>query len=169
MIRELRIDWDFGTPIAGDATMQTTLILLKPDAIQRGLVGEMTGRFERKGLQLVGAKLLSVSEDLASRHYAEHEGKPFFGDLIQFITSTPVLAMALRGRDAIAVCRKLVGATDGTQADPGTIRGDYGLSKSLNMVHASDSAESAERELKLWFTDGEVIDWQRSTQQWIGE
>lgn len=149
--------------------MQTTLILVKPDAIQRGLVGEIVGRFERKGLQLVGAKLVSVSEDLAKRHYAEHEGKPFFGELIAFITSTPMLALALRGREAIAVCRTLVGATDGTQADAGTIRGDFGLSKSLNMVHASDSPESAERELGLWFADGELVAWERSTQQWIGE
>ena len=148
--------------------MQTTLILIKPDAVQRGLCGEILSRFERKGLQIVGAKLTAVSSDLARQHYAEHEGKPFFEDLVGFITSTPVLALALRGRDAIAVCRKLVGATDGTQADPGTIRGDFGLSKSLNMVHASDSPESAERELALWFGKGEVIDYDRSAQQWIG-
>ncbi|MEX2673700.1 MAG: nucleoside-diphosphate kinase [Phycisphaeraceae bacterium] len=147
--------------------MQTTLILIKPDAVQRGLVGEIISRFERKGLQLVGTKLVAVSEDLASEHYAEHKDKPFFPDLIGFITSTPVVALALHGRDAIAVCRKLVGATDGTQADPGTIRGDFGLSKSLNMVHASDSPESAERELKLWFTDAERVDYDRSSQAWI--
>ena len=149
--------------------MQTTLILVKPDAVQRGLVGEIVSRFERKGLALVGAKLVAVSEDVAKQHYAEHEGKPFFPDLIKFITSTPVLALALKGREAITVCRKLVGATDGTQADPGTIRGDFGLSKSLNMVHASDSPESAERELKLWFGEGELVSYERSTQQWIGE
>jgi nucleoside-diphosphate kinase len=148
-------------------TMQTTLIILKPDCVQRGLMGRIIERFEAKGLQVIGAKFIRVPADLAKRHYAEHEGKPFFASLIEFITSTPVMVLALRGREAVAVCRKLIGATDGAAAEPGTIRGDFGLSKSLNLVHGSDSPASAERELKLWFSEGELVDWQRITQRWI--
>jgi nucleoside-diphosphate kinase len=148
--------------------MQTTLIIVKPDAVQRGLIGQIISRFEAKGLQLVGARFMQVSEDLARRHYAEHEGKPFFKDLIGFITACPVMVMAVRGREAVSVCRKLIGATDGVAADPGTLRGDFGLSKSFNLVHGSDSAESAERELALWFGEGEIVDWQRCAEPWIG-
>ena len=147
--------------------MQTTLIILKPDAVQRGLMGRIINRFESKGLQVVAAKFIRVPAELAKKHYAEHEGKPFFASLIEFITSTPVMVLAIRGREAVAVCRKLIGATDGAAADPGTIRGDLGISKSLNLVHGSDSPTSAERELKLWFGADELIDWQRTAQQWI--
>jgi len=147
--------------------MQTTLIILKPDCVQRGLVGEVLQRFERKGLKIVGGKFIAVPEDLAKKHYAEHDGKPFFGDLISFITSSPVLVLAIRGPEAVTVCRTLIGKTDGKAADPGTIRGDLGISKSTNLVHGSDSPESAERELKLWFADGEINDWDRSTENWI--
>ena len=147
--------------------MQTTLIILKPDAVQRGLMGRVIDRFETKGLQVVGAKFMRVATDVAKRHYAEHEGKPFFGSLIEFITSTPVMVLAIHGREAVAVCRKLIGATDGAAAEPGTIRGDLGISKSLNLVHGSDSAASAERELKLWFAPGEIVEWERTVARWI--
>ncbi len=147
--------------------METTLIILKPDAVQRGLMGRIIDRFERKGLAVVGAKFMKVSEEIATQHYAEHQGKPFFPDLLSFITSSPVLVLALRGDGAVAVCRKLIGQTNGAEADPGTIRGDFGLSKSLNMVHGSDSLESAERELAIWFGEGEIVDYDRSVQGWI--
>lgn len=149
--------------------MQTTLIILKPDCVQRGLMGDVLSRFERKGLAVVGAKFIAVPEDTAKQHYAEHAERPFFGELISFITSTPVLVLALRGREAVATCRKLIGSTDGCEADPGTIRGDFGLSKSVNLVHGSDSPESAERELAIWFGDGELVDYTRDSQKWIGE
>lgn len=147
--------------------MQTTLIILKPDAVQRGLCGQILARFEAKGLKVVGGKFMQVSEDLARKHYAEHEGKPFFNDLISFITATPVLVLAVRGPEAVSVCRTLIGKTDGKDAAPGTIRGDYGISKSTNLVHGSDSAESAERELALWFDGGELHEWTRTNEDWI--
>jgi len=147
--------------------MQRTLIILKPDAVQRGLVGPILSRFEQKGLKLVGGKFMRVPESLAKQHYAEHEGKPFFNDLLAFITKAPVLVLAIEGPDAVAVCRALIGATDGKQATPGTIRGDFGVSKSTNLVHGSDSPESAERELKLWFNDDELHDWSRDLEGWI--
>ena len=147
--------------------MQTTLIILKPDAVQRGLMGQVLARFEGKGLQIVGAKFVKVAPEVARQHYAEHQGKPFFDSLISFITSTPVMVLAVRGRDAVAACRKLIGATDGANAEPGTIRGDHGISKSLNLVHGSDSPQSAERELKLWFNEGEIVQWDRTVEPWI--
>lgn len=147
--------------------MQTTLIILKPDCVQRGLIGQVLARFECKGLKIVGGKFIQVSEVLAKKHYAEHEDKPFFDNLIQFITSAPVLVLAVRGPEAVGVCRTLIGKTDGKEAAPGTIRGDFGISKSTNLVHGSDSPESAERELALWFADAEIVDWDRSAEQWI--
>jgi len=147
--------------------VQTTLIILKPDAVQRGLMGEVIARLERKGLQIVGGKFMQVPDDLANRHYAEHDGKPFFNDLIGFITSTPVMVLAVRGREAVTVCRTLIGKTDGAAADPGTIRGDFGNSKSMNLVHGSDSPESAERELALWFSGGEIVEYDRAIDAWL--
>lgn len=147
--------------------MQTTLIILKPDCVQRSLMGQVIARFEQKGLQVVGGKFIRVPEGTAKEHYAEHAEKPFFGDLIAFITSSPVLVLAIRGDEAVAVCRKLIGATNGIKADPGTLRGDFGISGQLNLVHGSDSPESAERELALWFAEGEIVDWQRTNQQWF--
>jgi len=147
--------------------MQTTLIILKPDCVQRGLTGEVLQRFERKGLKIVGGKFIKVPEDLAKKHYAEHDGKPFFGDLISFITSSPVLVLAIAGPEAVTVCRTIIGKTDGKEAAPGTIRGDFGISKSTNLVHGSDSPESAQRELALWFNDGEIVDWDRNNESWI--
>ncbi len=147
--------------------MQTTLIILKPDCVQRGLMGEVIGRFERKGLRIVAARFMQVPDDLARTHYGEHEGKPFFESLLEFITATPVLVMAVRGRKAVEICRTLIGPTDGSQAPPGTIRGDYGMNNSTNLVHGSDSPESAEREMNLWFDPAELIDWRRDHQPWI--
>ncbi|MEM0913081.1 MAG: nucleoside-diphosphate kinase [Planctomycetota bacterium] len=147
--------------------METTFIFLKPDAVQRGLIAEIVGRFERKGLELAGMKLMMVPKDLAEQHYAEHAEKPFFPGLIGFVTSGPVLAMAWRGVDAVAVCRKLIGATNGRNAEPGTIRGDFGMSGANNMVHGSDSLESANRELDLWFADGELVAHEPTLKPWV--
>ncbi|MGB0767951.1 MAG: nucleoside-diphosphate kinase [Phycisphaeraceae bacterium] len=147
--------------------MQTTLIFLKPDAVQRGLMGKIIQRFEDKGLSFVGVKLVTVSEDLAKKHYAEHAEKPFFPGLLKFITSSPVLACAIQGPNAVTVCRNLIGATNGQKADPGTIRGDLGMSGANNLVHGSDSPESAQRELALWFTDNELVAMNKTANQWI--
>ncbi|MCS7007693.1 MAG: nucleoside-diphosphate kinase [Thermoleophilia bacterium] len=133
---------------------ETTLVLVKPDGIRRGLAGDIIARFERRGLELRGARLLRVSKALARKHYAEHRGKPFFDDLVEFITSGPVLALAVSGESAIAVVRAMMGATNPLDAAPGTIRGDLALELSENVVHGSDSRESARRELALFFPDG---------------
>ena len=147
--------------------MQTTFIFIKPDAVQRGLAGKILARFEDKGLSFVGIKLVQVSEDLAKQHYAEHAEKPFFPGLLKFITSSPVLACAIQGPNAIAVCRNLIGATNGQKADPGTIRGDFGMSGANNMIHGSDSPESAQRELALWFKPDELVTMDKTANQWI--
>ena len=146
--------------------METTLIILKPDAVQRGLVGKVLGRFEAKGLRLVGMKLMHVPEDLARTHYAEHEGKPFYPGLIKFITSSPVVVLAVRGAEAIGVCRNLIGATNGRKAAPGSIRGDFGMSAGFNLIHGSDSAASAQRELGLWFDAEELVDYEPTREAW---
>jgi nucleoside-diphosphate kinase len=147
--------------------MQTTLIILKPDAVQRGLMGRMISRFEDKGLQIAGAKLIQIDENLASKHYAEHEGKPFYPGLVKFITSCPVMVMAVRGTNAVATARQMMGKTTGYEADTGSIRGDFSNSKSFNLVHGSDSDESAARELALYFDDSEIHDYQRAIDPWI--
>ena len=146
---------------------QTTLVLVKPDGVQRGLMGQILSRFESKGLRIVGARMIQVDENLARTHYVEHVEKPFFPNLLKFITSAPVLALALRGREAVVVCRSLIGPTDSAVAAPGTIRGDFGACQSFNLVHGSDSIESAERELKLWFTESDIHDYERAMDQWI--
>jgi nucleoside-diphosphate kinase len=133
---------------------ETTLVLVKPDGMRRRLAGELLARFERRGLELRGARLLTIPAEVARRHYAEHEGKPFFGDLVSFITSGPVLALALAGESAIGVVRTMMGATNPLDSAPGTIRGDFALELSENIVHGSDSPASAERELALFFPDG---------------
>jgi nucleoside-diphosphate kinase len=135
---------------------ERTLVLIKPDAMQRALAGEILARFERRGLSVRAARLVQVERDLAEVHYAEHREKPFFGELVQFITSAPTLALVLEGEAAIEVVRTTIGATNPTNADPGTIRGDLALAMPNNLVHGSDSAESAEREIALWFPDGIV-------------
>lgn len=147
--------------------MQTTLIILKPDAVQRGVMGRIIARFEDKGLQVVGCKLMQISQELAATHYEAHKSKGFYAGLVRFMTSSPVLVLALRGNDAIAIARNMMGATFGSKANPGTIRGDFGVSNSFNLIHGSDSPEAAERELSLFFRPGEVLEWSRHADQWI--
>jgi nucleoside-diphosphate kinase len=134
--------------------VETTLVLVKPDGISRGLAGEIVARFERRGYELRGARLLKIPRTLAAQHYAEHKGKPFYGELVSFITSGPVLALAVRGENAIAGIRGMMGATNPADAAPGTIRGDFATELSENVVHGSDSRASARRELALFFPDG---------------
>jgi nucleoside-diphosphate kinase len=133
--------------------MDRTLILVKPDAFARGLTGEIIARFERKGLRIAALQLMTMSDDLARRHYAEHEGKPFFGELVEFITSGPLVAMVLEGDSAVEAARQVIGATNPLQAAPGSIRGDLAIAVGQNMVHGSDSPESAERESALFFPE----------------
>jgi nucleoside-diphosphate kinase len=133
--------------------MDRTLILVKPDAFARGLTGEIIGRFERKGLRIVALKHMTVDEDLAKRHYAEHDGKPFFGELVEFITSGPLVAMVLEGESAVTAARQVIGATNPLEAAPGSIRGDFAIPVGQNMVHGSDSPESAAREAGLFFPE----------------
>ncbi len=147
--------------------MQTTLIILKPDAVQRGLMGRIITRFEDKGLQVVGAKMMTISAELAATHYQSHEGKKFYPALVRFMTSSPVLVLAIRGNNAIEVSRKMMGATFGSKAEPGTIRGDFGVSNSFNLIHGSDSPEAAERELKLFFEPGQVLSFTRAQEGWV--
>ncbi|HEY7196037.1 MAG TPA: nucleoside-diphosphate kinase [Gaiellaceae bacterium] len=136
---------------------ERTLVLVKPDAVQRGLAGEILARLERRGLTLAGAKLVQVDRDLAERHYAEHAEKPFFGELVEFITSAPTLALVVEGESAIEVVRTTMGATNPVNAGPGTIRGDLALAMPNNLVHGSDAPESAEREIGLWFSPDELV------------
>src|SRR3954452_126061 len=136
---------------------EQTLVLIKPDAVRRKLAGEILARFERRGLEIRAAKLLTVDRALAEEHYAEHREKPFFGELVEFITSAPTLALVLEGESAIKVVRTTMGATNPTEADPGSIRGDLALAMPDNLVHGSDSPESAEREIGLWFTAVELV------------
>ena len=147
--------------------MERTLIILKPDAVQRGLVGEILTRFEKKGLQIVGAKLMRIPQSLAETHYEPHKGKPFYPGLVKFMTSSPVVVLALAGKDAMTIARKMMGATFGSKAEPGTIRGDLGVSNSFNLIHGSDSPEAAQRELGLFFKSDELLDWQPASQQWV--
>jgi nucleoside-diphosphate kinase len=148
--------------MAEETKVERTLVLVKPDGVARGLVGEIVGRFERKGLKIVAARLMLVPPELAARHYAEHHGKPFYPGLIAHITSGPVVAMAVEGRSAIATVRLMVGATNPQTAAPGTIRGDLAISMTPNLVHASDSTESAERELGLYFERGAYVSYARA-------
>ena len=147
--------------------MERTLIILKPDAVQRGLSGEIITRFEKKGLQIVGMKMMRIPQQLAETHYEPHKGKPFYPGLVKFMTSSPVVVLALAGKDAIAISRKMMGATFGSKAEPGTIRGDYGVSNSFNLIHGSDSPESAQRELGLFFKQGELLEWTPAGQGWV--
>lgn len=147
--------------------METTLIILKPDAVQRGLMGRIISRFEEKGLQIVGMKMMRITPELAARHYADHVSKPFYPGLVRFMTSAPVLVMAIRGIGAIGICRGMMGATFGSKAAPGTIRGDFGVSNSFNLIHGSDGPEAAAKELGLFFGAGEVIDATRAIDAWV--
>ena len=148
--------------------MQQTLILLKPDAVQRRLVGEITRRFEAKGLRLAGLRLVRPTRDLAEKHYAVHKGKPFYESLLTFLTSGPTVAMVWEGREAVAVGRALMGTTDGAKAPPGTIRGDFGLSVQNNLVHGSDSPENAATEIGLWFKPDELVGYAITDAAWVG-
>ncbi len=149
--------------------MQRTLVLVKPDAVQRGLAGEVISRLERKGLKIVGAKMMRVDESLARRHYEAHLDRPFFPSLLAFITSSPIVALALEGPDAIDITRGVMGATNPLEATPGSIRGDLALSVGPNLIHGSDSEEAAARELALFFADGELFDYERDMDRWIIE
>ncbi|MEO8246058.1 MAG: nucleoside-diphosphate kinase [Chloroflexota bacterium] len=147
--------------------MERTLVLVKPDGVQRSLVGEIIARFERKGLKLVGLRLMHVDGELAERHYAVHAGKHFYAGLIEFITSGPVAALALEGPDAIATVRRMVGRTMPNEAEPGTIRGDLGISGLRNLIHASDAPDTAVAELDLWFGAGALVDYERAIDAWV--
>jgi nucleoside-diphosphate kinase len=148
---------------------ERTLVLVKPDAMQRGLASEVLGRFERRGLKMVAARLLQIDEALAARHYAEHVGKPFYERLCSFITSGPVIAAVFEGDDAVALARQTIGATDPAKAAPGSIRGDFGINMGRNLVHGSDSPESAAREVALFFDEKDIVSWERSVEGWIVE
>lgn len=147
--------------------VERTLVLLKPDTVARGLCGEVLTRFEKKGLRLAAMKLMQVDEPLAKRHYSMHEGKPFFQGLIEYITAMPIVAMVWEGPNAISTVRQTMGATDPTKAAPGTIRGDFALDISNNLVHGSDSEESAKREIALFFKEAEVLSWKRPHEKYI--
>ena len=147
--------------------METTLIILKPDAVQRGFSGRIISRFEDKGLQIVGMKMMTISQELAATHYEAHKERPFYAGLVGFMTSSPVVVMALHGNNAIAIARKMMGATFGSNAEPGTIRGDFGVSNSFNLIHGSDSPEAASRELELFFAKGELQDYRCAIESWV--
>ena len=149
--------------------MERTFIMIKPDGVQRHLVGEILHRFEAKGFTLVGLKMMKVSRELAEKHYDVHKGKPFFSGLVDFITSAPVIAMVWEGDNVVTAARKLIGATDPISADPGSIRGDFGVSIGRNLIHGSDAIETAQREISLWFTDEEQVGWEPVRRSWIYE
>ncbi|PLR75646.1 nucleoside-diphosphate kinase [Bacillus sp. V3-13] len=147
--------------------MEKTFIMVKPDGVQRNLIGEVVARFEKKGYQLAGAKLMIISKELAEQHYGEHKERPFFGELVDFITSGPVFAMVWQGENVIASARQMMGATNPKDAAPGTLRGDFGLTVGKNVIHGSDSPESAEREIALFFKSEEVAEYNKLVNEWI--
>jgi nucleoside-diphosphate kinase len=149
--------------------LERTFIMIKPDGVQRNLVGDIIKRFEAKGFTLVGLKLVSVSRQLAEQHYDVHRERPFFGGLVDFIVSSPVVAMVWEGKGAIASARKLIGATNPLSAEPGTIRGDYGIDVGRNLIHGSDAPETAEKEISLWFKDEELVSWNPGQMSWLYE
>ncbi|SEM62361.1 nucleoside diphosphate kinase [Terribacillus saccharophilus] len=149
--------------------MEKTFLMVKPDGVQRGLIGEIVTRFEKKGLKLLAGKIMFVTEEQAKTHYIEHESKPFFGSLISYITSGPVFAMVWEGKDSVALTRSMIGATKPTDAAPGTIRGDYAVEMSRNLIHGSDSVESAEREIANMFKADELVSYEQATAKWLYE
>jgi nucleoside-diphosphate kinase len=149
--------------------MERTLVIIKPDAVQRGLVGPILARFERRGLRFAAMKLIQITPELAARHYAVHQGKPFYEGLIAFITSGPVVVAVIEGPDAIDTVRKTMGATNPAQADPGTIRADFGLEIGRNLVHGSDGTDTAAYEIPLYFTEAEMLSYERAVDAWINE
>ncbi|AEV19800.1 MULTISPECIES: nucleoside-diphosphate kinase [Geobacillus] len=146
---------------------ERTFIMVKPDGVQRNLIGEIVARFEKKGFQLVGAKLMQVSRELAEQHYAEHKERPFFGELVDFITSGPVFAMVWEGENVIAAARQMMGKTNPQEAAPGTIRGDFGLTVGKNVIHGSDSPQSAKREISLFFKEEELVSYSKQINAWL--
>jgi nucleoside-diphosphate kinase len=150
----------------GDILLEQTLVILKPDAVQRRLLGRIIQRFEDKGLRIAAVKFMRISKDLAERHYAVHKGKPFYPSLIEYITSGPVLVMVLAGPKAIDVTRRMMGATFGYDAEPGTVRGDFGISRTLNLVHGSDGPDSAGKEIALFFSKDEIIEFNMCDEPW---
>ncbi|GIN92030.1 nucleoside diphosphate kinase [Siminovitchia terrae] len=153
--------------MAGVTFMEKTFLMVKPDGVQRELIGEIVSRFEKKGFQLIGAKLMNISNELASEHYGEHKERPFFGELVEFITSGPVFAMVWQGENVIATARQMMGSTNPADATPGTIRGDFGVTVGKNIIHGSDSPESAKREIGLFFNDSELIEYSKLSNNWI--
>ena len=149
--------------------MEQTFVMVKPDGVQRGLAGEVIAEFEKKGLKIVGLKMLQISRELAEKHYSEHIGKPFFGPLVNYITCSPVVAMVLEGKDAVGVVRSMMGATDPLQAAPGTIRARYGIDIGRNIIHGSDSLASARREIDIFFAPGEIFDYAKDVERWLYE
>lgn len=149
--------------------MQRTFVMLKPDCVGRRLVGEVVSRIEKKGLKIVGMKLIAVSQDQAKQLYAEHEGKPFHGQLTSFVLSGPVVTMVVEGNEAVAVVRKLLGKTFGHEAEPGTIRGDYGITKTFNIVHGSDSPEKAKKEYSIFFSEKELVGYNIPDERWLAD
>ncbi|MGK7875200.1 MAG: nucleoside-diphosphate kinase [Xenococcaceae cyanobacterium] len=147
--------------------MERTFVMVKPDGVQRNLVGEVIRRFEAKGFTLVGLKMMKVSRELAEKHYDVHREKPFFGSLVDFIISAPVVAMVWEGEGVVAAARKIIGATNPLNAEPGTIRGDYGISIGRNLIHGSDAIETAQREISLWFTEEELVSWDPTIKSWL--
>jgi len=149
--------------------LERTYVMVKPDGVQRGLISEVVSRFEKRGLKIVGMKMLQIPRELAEEHYGEHKGKPFFEALVGYITSSPVVAMVLEGKNAVAAARDMMGATDPQKANPGTIRGDFGLDIGRNVVHGSDSTASAEREINLFFKPEELVEYKLENERWIYE
>lgn len=149
--------------------MERTYLMVKPDGVQRGLVGEIISRFEKKGLKLVGLKMMQIPREMAERHYGEHKGKAFFGPLVDYITSSPVVAMVLEGKDAVATAREMMGATNPLKAAPGTIRATYGMDIGRNIIHGSDAPESARREIEIFFKPQELVEYRRALEDWIYE
>lgn len=149
--------------------MERTFLAVKPDGVQRGLVGEIIRRYENKGFTLVGLKLMSVSKELAEKHYDVHKERPFFAGLIEFITSGPVVAMVWQGEGVVAAARKIIGKTNPLEAEPGTIRGDFGIEVGRNIIHGSDAIETAQREISLWFSNEELVNWQPDIMSWLSE
>ncbi|MET1014576.1 MAG: nucleoside-diphosphate kinase [Paenisporosarcina sp.] len=147
--------------------MERTFLMVKPDGVQRNLIGEIVGRFEKKGFQLVGAKLMQITPELAGEHYGEHKERPFFGELVDFITSGPVFAMVWEGENVIATSRLLVGATNPKESAPGTIRGDFAVTVGKNIIHGSDSADSAVREIGLFFKEEELVSYSKDSNNWV--
>jgi len=149
--------------------MERTFIMVKPDGVQRGLVDEIISRFEKRGFKLVGLKLMQISRELAEKHYGEHQGKPFFEGLVNFITSGPVVAMVWEGKDVISTAREMMGTTNPLKAQPGTIRGTYGIDVGRNVIHGSDSSESAQREILLFFKEEELLSYEKTIDAWVYE